>query len=215
MLNTGERIAEVFDGVADLYDDLATQADYFISAWIPRHIQDITGLDQCEVLDLGCGTGLNIKALCEQREGVHAHGVDVSAKMLEKARASNLYHKLYVHDLTKPLPDISSGSFDLVIAFGLLDYLPDVSTLLSECHRVLKSGGTLWTSFRRFEAEDEASPPRHVTVRGLNWTGYSAAEILYMMQCTGMSVVGVNTITGYITRTGFACPYSVVRARKS
>lgn len=214
MLNTAERIVEVFDDVAETYDDLTIKAGYFALEWIPRHIQDIAGLDQCEVLDLGCGTGLNVKVLCEQRDGIRAAGVDLSPKMLEKARSSNRYQKFYTHDLTKPLPDISSGSFDLVIAMSFLDYLPDVSTCLSECHRVLKPNGTLWASFRRFE-DDEGSPPRHVTAKGLDWAGYSAGEILQMMQRAGMSVIGVDAVTGYITTTGFACPYYIVRARKS
>ena len=212
--NTGERIAEVFDGYAEVYDDITTKAEYFISAWIPRHIQDIGALDQCSVLDLGCGTGLNVKVLCEQREGIHAEGVDVSPHMIEKARAGKQYQKLYVHDLTKPLPYISSASFDLVMAMSFLDYLPDVSTCLSECYRFLKSNGTLWASFRRFEAEDEGSPPRHVTAYGLKFTGYSAGEIRHMMQRAGICVITVDALTGYITPGGFPCPYYVVRARK-
>jgi predicted TPR repeat methyltransferase len=214
-MNTSERMTEIFDGVAELYDDIATKAEYFASAWIPRHIQDIEGLDQCEVLDLGCGPGLNVRVLCEQRSGIHADGVDVSPNMLEQARANNRYRRLYAHDLATPLLNISPESFDLVIAFALLELLTDVSACLSECRRVLKSNGTLWASFRRFEVEDEGSPPRHVTVKGLHWAGHTKAEILQMMQRAGMTVIGVDAISGYITGAGFACPYYVVRARKS
>lgn len=215
MRNTSEQIAEIFDGVAKQYDGIATDAEYFPSTWIPRHVQDIGGLDQCEVLDLGCGTGFNVRVLSEHRGGIRAVGVDVSPKMLEQARANNQYHILYAHDLTKPVLHISSGSFDLVIAFSLLEYLNDVDSCLSECHRVLNSNGTLWASFRRFEAEDEASPPRHVNVKGIHWAGYSAGEILQMMRRASMHVIGIDAVTGYITRTGFSCAYYVVRARKS
>jgi predicted TPR repeat methyltransferase len=215
MLNTGERVAKFFDSFADGYESIATTSEYFLSAWIRRHVQDIQGLDPCEVLDLGCGTGLNVKLLCEQREGIRAVGVDVSSKMLEQSRAGNRYHKLYAHDLSKPLPDISAGSFDLVIAMSFLDYLPDVGACFSECHRVLKPNGTLWASVRRFEAEDEGSPPRHVSVQGIHVTGYSAGEMLYMISRAGLYVIGMEAVTGYITRSGFPCPYHVIRARKS
>lgn len=214
MHNTSERIVEAFEGFAAVYDDVAAKGEYFISSWIPRHIHEIADLDQCDVLDLGCGTGLNVKVLCEQREGIRAEGVDVSPHMIERARASNRYRKLYAHDLTKPLPDTSSASFDLVIAMSFFDYLPDISTCLSECHRVLKSNGMLWASFRRFEAQDEGSPPRHVTAWGVTFTGYSAGELLHMMSRAGMCVIGVDALTGYITPAGFPCQYYVVRARK-
>lgn len=214
-MNTSERMAEFFDGLADHYENILTRAEHFPSAWIPRHVQDIEGLDECEVLDLGCGAGSNVKLLGEQRAGIRADGVDVSPKMLEQARANNRYRNLYVHDLTKPLLQFSSGSFDLVIAFSVLELLSDVGACLSECHRVLKSNGTLWASFRRFEAEDEASPPRHISLNRIQAVGYSAGEILQMMRRAGMYVIGVDAITGYFTRAGFACPYYVVRARKS
>lgn len=214
MINTGEQVADVFDSVAGLYDDIATKSEYFPSTWIPQHILDIETLSQCEVLDLGCGTGFNVRVLGEQRGGICADGVDVSPKMLEQARANNRYRRLYAHDLTKPLSQISSGSFDLVIAFSLLDYLTHADALLSECHRVLKPNGTLWASFRRFDPEDEGSPPRHVTVKGLHWVGYSKGEILEMVQGAGMHVIGIDALTGYITLAGFDCQYYIVRARK-
>lgn len=215
MATTGEWIAECYNGYAELYDSTAIKGEYFPSAWIPRHIQDIDGVDPCEVLDLGCGTGFNLKVLSAQRKGIRADGVDVSPKMLEHARANNLYDKLYKHDLAQPLAHISSGSFDLVIAFSFLELIRDVDALLAECHRVLKSNGTLWASFRRFEAEDEGSPPRHITVKGVDVAGYSAGEILRMVQRAGMYIIGVDAITGYITGAGFPCPYYVVRARRS
>ena len=215
MFNARERLTEFFDGWAESYETLATRSDYFPYAWIPRHTQDIAGLDQCEVLDLACGSGLNLKLLCAQRGGIRAEGLDISPKMLEQARSTERYHKLHTHDLANPFPEGPSANFDLVIAFSCLDYLTDVNACLSECHRVLKPNGTLWASFRRFEAEDEGSPPRHVSVEGINVTGYSAGEIIHIVQGAHMYLIGIEALTGYISRTGFPCPYYVVRARKS
>lgn len=216
MFNTGERVAAFFDCGAEVYETRATKGEHFPFAWIPRHIQDIEAVDQCQVLDLGCGIGLNVKLLSERRGGIRAEGIDISPKALELARTSNRYDRLYARDLTKPLPDISSESFDLVIAISFLDFLTEaeVGTCLSECHRVLKPNGTLWASFRRFEWEDEGSPPRVVSVNGIHLIAYSAGEILNMLQRAGLYLIGLDALTGYITRTGFPCPYYVVRARK-
>lgn len=214
-MNASERMAELFDAVAEIYENRAAIVGHFASAWMPRHIQDIENLDECEVLDLGCGPGLNVKLLTQQRTGIRADGVDVSPKMLEQARASNCYRRLYAHDLAKPMPYFASESFDLVIVFAILELLTDIGVCLSECHRVLKSNGTLWASFRRFEAEDEGSPPRHITAQGSHYTGYSTGEILHMVKRAGMYVISIEPVTGYITHNGFSCPYLIVRARKT
>ncbi len=39
--------------------------------------------------------------------------------------------------------DLDSDSFDLITSFGVLHHVPNVSYVLSECYRVLKSGGVM------------------------------------------------------------------------
>jgi predicted TPR repeat methyltransferase len=215
MLNTSERIAECFDGLAENYENRVPKHRWFPPEWIPRHVQDIQGIEHCEVLDLGCGTGLNITVLCEHRERIRATGVDVSPRMLELVRASNRYNKLYSHDCTKSLPtDISSGTFDLVIVLGVFEYLTEISACLSECHRVLKPDGILWSSFRSFEPNDEGSPPRQVSFNGIDIVHHSREEILHMMQRASMQVIDVELVPGFVSDAGFIVPYYVVRARK-
>jgi predicted TPR repeat methyltransferase len=214
MTVVNERMAELFDAAASAYEGHMTRAEYFASDWIAKHTQDVEGLGRCDVLDLACGTGLSVKAICAQRSGVHAVGVDVSPKMLEQARQSGLYERLFTHDLNDGLPDIASSSFDLVVGFGVLEFLPDVRACLAECSRVLKDNGVLWASFRRFEPEDEGSPPRHVIIQGIESHGYPADEISQMIQKLGMRMLGLSAVRGYITRAGFACPFYVARARK-
>jgi len=162
---------------------------------------------------LACGTGINIKALLENHPGIRADGVDISPKMIEHARATGLYQNLYVHNLQHPLLSVASDAFDLVIAFGFLEFLTDVYVCISECSRVLKPNGMLWASFRRFEAGDAFSPPR-VIGDELKQFGYSASELLYMMKGLKMKVTALDTAVGYVTSNGFAVPYYVIQARK-
>lgn len=210
-----ERVAEYFDGAAEHYERNMQKAEYFSPAWIAKRAHDFEEIPECRVLDLGCGTGINVKALFGQRGGIRAEGVDVSPKMLAQAQATGRYERLYAHDLNTVLPSVPSDAFDLVVAFGFLELLPDISVCLSECCRVLKVNGTLWASFRCFEAGDEGSPPRHMCVDGNDLRGYSAEEILQMMRHLEMSVTSLDAVVGYITRSGFACPFYVLRARKS
>jgi len=215
MNQTSERVTRAFDSWADRYDEDMRKSQYFSPEWIARHVYDLDGVPECRVLDLGCGTGINVKALCDLRTGIRADGIDVSTKMLEHARACNRYETLCTHDLNSRLPDIHSETFDLVIAFGFLELLADVGTCLSECRRVLRVGGTLWASFRRFEGGDDRSPPRQISLGGVTLIGYSADEILNMMSHLELRVTAFDTVVGYITEMGFPCPFYVLSASKT
>jgi predicted TPR repeat methyltransferase len=208
------REAEIFNDAAGKYDEFTKRSRYFSIGWIAEHIHDLEGLSACRVLDLGCGTGLNVKALSDHRAGIRADGVDISPKMLEYARATGRYERLYTHNLNEPLLDLQSETFDLVVAFGFLEILSRIHVCLSECHRVLKLNGNLWAAFRRFEPEDDASPPRQTSFNGMTITGYSAGEILQMMRVLGMRVVALEPVDGFITATGFAYPYYVLQAQR-
>ncbi|MFL6601928.1 MAG: class I SAM-dependent DNA methyltransferase [Steroidobacteraceae bacterium] len=210
-----EEVTHAFDSWAERYDQDMKKAQYFSPDWITRHLDDLDGPAECRVLDLACGTGVNVKVLSELRPGVRAHGIDISPKMLDVARRINGYEWLQTHDLNTPLSDIQSDTFDLVIAFGFLELLSDVDLCLSECKRVLAVGGTLWSSFRRFEADDELSPPRQMSVGGMTVIGYSADQILHKMASLKLRVTAFDTVVGYITDTGFSCPFYVLSARKT
>jgi predicted TPR repeat methyltransferase len=177
-------------------------------------MHELKDMQECRVLDLGCGTGLNVKLLCEHRGGIHAEGIDVSPRMIERAQATGKYERLSIQDLEHRLPSVASDSFDLVVAFGFLEFLTDIHTCLSECRRALKDNGALWATLRRFEPEDIFSPPR-VIAGSHPQVGYSASEILYMMSCLDMRVTGLDSVVGYLTVNGFACPYYVLQARKT
>ena len=94
-----------------------------------------------EILEAGCGTGLILDGL--SRIARRAVGVDISAGMLEKARARGLeVLKGSVTDL--PFAD---DSFDAVVSFKVLAHVPDLRRALAECARVTRPGGTLVLEF--------------------------------------------------------------------
>ena len=211
-INTG--ITEIFDAEADRYDDSLHIIQYFPLKWIAEHAHDLGSTAKCRILDLGCGTGLNVRLLREHCAGIQADGVDISSGMLKHARISGLYERLYSHDLNYPLPDIPSDTYDIAVAFGFFEHLSQVSVCLSECRRALKINGKLWASFQRFEADDPASPPRRTFIGKVGFTGYSAAEILRMMSILDMRVIALDPLAGYVTGTGFPCPYYILQAQR-
>jgi predicted TPR repeat methyltransferase len=92
-------------------------------------------------IDLGCGTGLAAAAFARTVD--HFVGVDLSPRMIERARATSLYAELEVADMLQGLRARPDASADLILAADAMVYVADLPPLLAEAHRVLVSGGLL------------------------------------------------------------------------
>jgi predicted TPR repeat methyltransferase len=92
-------------------------------------------------IDLGCGTGLAASAFA--REVDHFIGIDLSPRMIEKARSTGLYAELEVADMLEGLRGKPDASAELVIAADALVYVADLVPVLEESRRVLVQGGLL------------------------------------------------------------------------
>jgi SAM-dependent methyltransferase len=87
------------------------------------------------ILDVGCGTGANVKMLSEFGD---AEGVDVSEDALQFCRERGLDNvKL---GAAEALP-YDAGTFDLVTALDVVEHLDDDVAGLREMRRVLRPGG--------------------------------------------------------------------------
>lgn len=99
------------------------------------------------VVDLGCGAGFDaILAARMVGPGGHVIGVDMTAAMLEKARANaqmlGLERIEFREGLLEALP-IDTDSVDVVISNGVINLCPDKSAVLAEAYRVLAPGGRM------------------------------------------------------------------------
>jgi len=90
-------------------------------------------------IDLGCGTGLAAAAFASEVD--HFIGIDLSPRMIERARATRLYAELEVADMVQGLRDRPEASADLVLAADAMVYQSDLTPLLREVKRVLVSDG--------------------------------------------------------------------------
>jgi SAM-dependent methyltransferase len=99
------------------------------------------------VLDLGSGAGTD-SLVAAQMVGPHGRvtGVDMTAEMIAKARASALElgtaNTEFVESEAEQLP-FEDGSFDVVISNGVIDLIPDKDAVFAELFRVLRPGGRL------------------------------------------------------------------------
>jgi predicted TPR repeat methyltransferase len=102
-------------------------------------------------IDLGCGTGLAATAFT--REVDHFIGIDLSPRMIEKARATGLYAELEVADMVQGLGGKPDASAELILAADAMVYLPDIAPLLRQAKRVLASGGLLAFTLETHDGE--------------------------------------------------------------
>jgi predicted TPR repeat methyltransferase len=90
-------------------------------------------------IDLGCGTGLAATAFAKEVD--HFIGIDLSPRMIERARLTGLYAHLEVTEMVQGLRGKPDASAELILAADAMVYLADLMPVLAEVRRVLVSGG--------------------------------------------------------------------------
>ncbi len=92
-------------------------------------------------VDLGCGTGLAARAFAKEVD--RFIGIDLSLRMIERARATGLYAELEVAEMVQALGSKPDASADLILAADAMVYMSDLAPLLRQASRVLVPGGLL------------------------------------------------------------------------
>jgi SAM-dependent methyltransferase len=123
------------------------------------------------VLDLGCGAGTDL-LIAAQMTGPtgHAIGIDMTAAMVERARASaaemGLENVEVRHGLIESLP-VEDESVDVVISNGVIDLVPDKAVVFAEIDRVLRPGGHLQVADVVIHTEVSEDARKNIDL----WTG--------------------------------------------
>ena len=120
-----------YDEAAAVYDGLFTRP---VDTWENERLASLLRpqVDGAKVLDLGCGTGW----LLDHCEPGDYTGVDCSGPMLAELerkhpRASTVKASIGEHGWLRSLP--GPRAYDIVTATWSLEYLGDLSRLLTEC----------------------------------------------------------------------------------
>ncbi len=154
------RVAERADPgyVRHLFDQFAADYDTRMRGRLgyaaPGILRDLVGLlidpdARFDILDLGCGTGLS--GLAFRPIARSLVGVDLSPKMLAKARALKIYDTLLESDVETL--NIAS-TFDIVVAADVLVYLGDLAKLFAVVRERLKPNGLWLFTTERGEVQD-------------------------------------------------------------
>jgi len=133
-------VAGLFDSYADDFDShLVGALGYQAHRQLVDHLVASCGGDTRfrSALDLGCGTGL-CGPLVRPIAGLLT-GVDLSARMIEKARSLGVYDRLEQADLIDFL-DTRRESWDLVLAADVFIYVGDLEPVFARLERAMAEG---------------------------------------------------------------------------
>jgi SAM-dependent methyltransferase len=123
-----------------LIDDLAYKETFYWWHRVRRlNLGRLLGTKQesrTRLLEIGCGTGANLRELCSQR--ATAVGIDLDLRALTYCRDLAAVQA----DALVALP-FADSIFDAVVLLDVLEHLPDPSTLVREMGRVLRQGGAV------------------------------------------------------------------------
>jgi ubiquinone/menaquinone biosynthesis C-methylase UbiE len=135
-------------------NDLATRIDIhqkFGAKDIDQWMLDLLKLQKgAPILDVGCGAGKQCFSFFKYLDGnCTITGGDVSESLLEQARSENAKYGNKIHfielNFDRRFP-VSDKQFDLVSCCFAIYYARDISFTIREMHRVLRTGGRLFTT---------------------------------------------------------------------
>ncbi len=112
-----------------------------------NYIDHIAGLDQKQVLDVGCGGGILAESMAAR--GAIVTGIDLADKPLKVAQLHLIesgqqvhYRKISAEELAVERP----ASFDVVTCMEMLEHVPDPAATVAACAALLKPGGHVFFS---------------------------------------------------------------------
>jgi ubiquinone/menaquinone biosynthesis C-methylase UbiE len=142
-------VNEAYEIISKDYDAHRNRSPYF------KIIEDLTrrcflentqGQNYTKGLDIGCGTGRNLRLFLEKCS--HVQGIDYTPGMLKYAKTIYPNHPQVnlMNGDARHLP-FKDETFDLVGSFKALPHVPNVDQALKEIYRVSKKGSTVFTEF--------------------------------------------------------------------
>ena len=136
-----EYVRDLFDAYAETFENhLVQKLGYSTPDLLLDAMRSSAGLqDNLSILDLGCGTGL--MGVLLHAQCTRLVGIDISPKMVEKAREKGIYTELLAADILPYLQSSVAGNFDWVVAADVFVYVGVLDSIFTQVKRVVKCGG--------------------------------------------------------------------------
>jgi predicted TPR repeat methyltransferase len=189
------QIQNLYTQRANVWDEAASSADpyrgHVLVAEAFERLRDKNM--QADILDAGCGTGL-VGAL------VRAHarrleGIDLSAAMLEKARAKNIYDHLFEGDMIGFMAG-AAQKYDAITCAATLIHFGDLAPALDAAVVALRDGGRLICTLFPNEADENGVSA--AALPGLAQGGCYAHGRTYIRDAAGKAGFAVEMLEAHI-----------------
>ncbi len=139
-----EKAAATYDAAADHFDDEPLGFWELIGK---RTVSNLNLQVGAKVLDVGCGTGASVLPAAQTVGKAGAVvGIDLSSRLLERARAKALTAGLDNIEFRRAdmtALEYPNGSFDAVVSVFSIFFVPDMEGLVRELWRMVRPGGKL------------------------------------------------------------------------
>lgn len=146
-------IEEYNDLLSSQYDEATEGAfRWLVPSVVAKNIRPYIK-SKSKVLDIGVGTGQTAKIFVDKKANVT--GVDISKKMLARAKAKFTFKKLIKYDIEKGLVNIfPQKTFDIIVAAGILEFIKNMKKTLGEMKQLTKNDGVIIFTYEMFESEN-------------------------------------------------------------
>ncbi|XP_075830423.1 arsenite methyltransferase isoform X3 [Microtus pennsylvanicus] len=172
-------VQNYYGNVLKTFADLQTNACVTPATLVPKYIretlknvhEDVTSryygcglvvperLENCQILDLGCGSGRDCYMLSQLvGEKGHVTGIDMTKAQVEVAKTYLEYHMkkfgfqapnvTFIHGCIEKLAEAGAQqeSYDIAVSNCVINLVPDKEQVLREVYDTLKYGGELYFS---------------------------------------------------------------------
>ncbi|OGV28310.1 MAG: hypothetical protein A3F18_03195 [Legionellales bacterium RIFCSPHIGHO2_12_FULL_37_14] len=135
-----EHALQLFDQYSSYYEKHLLQTlNYRLPVIIGSFLTTHDLNNRSQTLDLGCGTGLCGEIIKPMTK--YLVGVDLSAKMIERAQEKTCYDECIIDEALHFLQNCSQ-EFDLIIASDLFPYIGELDAYFTAINKCLKNGGS-------------------------------------------------------------------------
>ena len=201
-------VEAVFDNFAESFDTTLARLNYCAPDRVTRALHAVlpAAARQLDIADVGCGTGQCGPLL--QPWARRLVGCDLSAAMMERARARGVYDDLRKAELTAFLDGHPDG-FDVIVSADTFIYFGDLRGVARSMRRAVRTGGHAAFSL---EAMAASEPGEHV----LRPTGRYAHSGDYVRRVLEDAGLQVETMVGEVLREESHVPVQgwIVTARR-
>jgi len=137
-----ERMEDFFAARVDLYEEhMMTNVRGIAEAY--QRMADLLPENAATLLDLGCGTGLELAPIFAKLPNLHVTGVDMTRAMLDKLAQKHPSRKMSLICGDYFTIDLGARRFDAAVSFQTLHHLShdEKRSLYQKIRRSLRKGG--------------------------------------------------------------------------